>query len=86
VPLEVSTAANGRAGDSQAGGEQTVEPLEAPPETQHGPPRQSRPRADQPSAPPTASPSSGPAPPSRRSRRRRPGHPNAAPQHQPGVP
>jgi hypothetical protein len=65
---------------------QPAKPLEAPPETQHGPPRQPRPRADQPSAPPTASPSSGPAPPSRRSRRRRPGHPNPSPQHQPGGP
>ena len=109
APLEVSTAANGRAGDSQAGGEQEgdpqaageqevwkqpgepqaappAKPLEAPPEAQHGPPRQARPRADQPSTPAPASPSAGPSPPSRRSRRRRPGHPNPSPQHQPGGP
>jgi hypothetical protein len=73
----------------QAADPQAAQPAKAqaaPPEPRQGPPRQARPRADQPSAPPTASPSSGPAPPSRRSRRRRPGHPNAAPQHQPGGP
>ena len=86
APLEVSTAANGRAGDSQAGGEKEGVHQEAPPEPRHGPPRQARPRADQPSTPAPASPSSGPAPPSRRSRRRRPGHPNPSPQHQPGGP
>ena len=94
-----SQAGGEQEGGPQAAGEQEVwkqpgEPQaappakaqEAPPEPRHGPPRQPRPRADQPSTPAPASPSAGPSPPSRRSRRRRPGHPNPSPQHQPGGP